>query len=280
MQIILAKNIGFCAGLKRALLLAEESIKEKPKPCQVLGSLLHNEEVVAKLKKRGVKFIKSPKNAKRGILIISAHGPGREDLSKISKKIKIVDATCLLVKKAQNLAKYPWRRGQKIVIIGDKNHSEVESIQSAINNEGIVVEEEREARQIKLNKKSSIAVVAQTTQSPDRVEKILNILKRKYKKVDFYNTLCPFVLARQREAKEIAKKADVMLVVGSKTSANTRRLAETSKEFQKNTYHIENSGQLDKVWISKAKKVGIVAGTSTPEWIIKGVIKRLKVYTP
>ena len=276
MQIILAKNIGFCAGLKRALSLAEESIKGESKPCQVLGSLLHNEEVVARLKKRGVKFLKSAKNARKGILIISAHGPGKEDLSKISKKIKIVDATCLLVRKAQNLARYPWKRGQKIVIVGDKNHSEVLSIQSAINNEGTVVENEGEARRIKLNKKNSLAVVAQTTQNPDRVEKILGILKRKYKKVDFYNTLCPLVLARQREAKEIAKKADVMLVVGSETSANTKRLAEVSKEFQRKTYHIEGSAQLNKAWISKAKKVGIVAGTSTPDWIIKSVIKKLR----
>jgi len=277
MKIILAKNIGFCAGIKRALSLTEESIKLKQKPCQVLGSLLHNEEVAAKLQKRGVKFIKSIKEVKNGILIISAHGPGKEDLSKINNKdLKIIDATCLLVKKAQNLAHYPWAKGHKVIIIGDKGHTEVESIQGAINRKGIVIENEEEAKKLKLDQKKLLAVVAQTTQNPARVERILRALKKKYKKVDFYNTLCPTVLNRQKETKEIAKKSDVMLVIGSKNSANTKRLVEISKELQKNTYQIENASQLKEEWFSGIKKVGIVGGTSTPEWLIKDVIKKLK----
>jgi len=276
MKIILVPRIGFCFGVKRAVDMSIEALKNNPKPCQVLGPLVHNEFVIEKLKRKGVKFIGSLNEAKKGTIIIPAHGEDPKVLEKIKRMdYEIVNTTCPLVIKAQNLAKELKDKGYQVIIIGDKNHKEVKSINAAIKNEGIIVGDEKDASSLKI-KKGKLGVVVQTTQNPERVEKILRKLKNKFGKIEFRNTLCPTVQNYQKEVKKLVPRVDLMIIVGSKTSANTNKLAEVAKFSKKPVYHIEDASQLKKNWFAGIEKVGIAGGTSTPDWLIKDVIKKLR----
>ena len=278
MEIILVPKIGFCFGVKRAVNISRESLKKNPKPCQVLGPLVHNEFVIEKLKEAGVKFINSLDEAKGGTVVIPAHGEDPKVLEKI-KKIghKMIDATCPLVTRVQDLAKELQKKGRQIIIIGDKGHKEVRSIQAVIKKEGIIINSENDIIKLRVEKKP-VAVIVQTTQNPKRIKKILEKLKKKFKNLEFYNTLCPTVQSYQKEVRKLTPKVDLMLIVGSKTSANTQRLAEIANNNGKLAHHIESVAQLKKEWFEGIKKVGIAGGTSTPKWLIKGVIQKLKSY--
>ena len=276
MKIILVPKIGFCFGVKRAINISLDALKKKPNPCHVLGPLVHNELVTRRLKNKGIKFINSLDEAKKGTIIISAHGEYPEVFKKIKRLgYEIVNATCPLVTKVQSLARNSQKKGSQVIIIGDRNHKEVKSIQAVTEGKGIIVENEKDLVRFKIKNKP-ITVVVQTTQNPARVEKILKKLKIKFRKLKFYNTLCPTVQGYQKEVKKLVPKVDLMLIVGSKTSANTKRLVEIAQMSKKPVYHVENPGQLKRRWFFGIKKVGIAGGTSAPDWLIKDVIKKLK----
>ena len=271
MKIIFAKNIGFCSGVKRAVVIAEEAIKKSPKPIQFLGNLVHNEKVIEKFKKKGVKFVKKPKEVTRGTLIIQAHG---FPPFKISPKIFVKDATCLLVKKAQNLAYFLHKKGYQVIIVGEKNHSEVMGINGRVENKAIIIENEKEVK--KVPRFPKIGVVAQTTQRKENFNKILKKLKNRVKEIKYFDTICPEVVARQKELNKIFKKCDGILVIGSRLSANTRRLAERAKNSKKKLFWVNCLKELKKKNLKKISYLGIVSGTSTPDWEINKIIKWLK----
>jgi 4-hydroxy-3-methylbut-2-enyl diphosphate reductase len=276
MEIILVPKIGFCFGVKRAVDISVETFKKKPRPCQVLGPLVHNEFVIEELRKKGIKFINSLDRVESGTVIIPAHGEDPKVLEKIKKRgLGLVDATCPLVTKVQNLAKIINNKGHQVIIIGDRNHKEVKSIQAAISGRGIIIPDVKEIPRLKIKGKS-VGVLTQTTQNPEKVKNILKKLKNKFKNLKFYNTLCPTVQSYQAEVKKLAPEVDLMLIVGSKNSANTKRLVEIAKEKQRQVHYIENAKELKKGWLLGIKKVGIAGGTSTPDWLIKKVIKKLK----
>ncbi len=273
MKIIIAKNIGFCSGVKRAILIAEKSLRGDPKPIQFLGSLVHNEKVIEKFKKGGVKFRKNLKGVKAGTLIIQAHGfPPL--LPKINKKLLIRDATCPLVKKVQLIANSLYGQGYKVIIIGDKKHSETKGIKGWCENQALIIENENQARKLARYKK--ISVVAQTTQNLDKVNQILEILKNKSGKIKYFNTLCPEVQARQKELNSILKKVNGILVIGSRSSANTKRLVEITKKSKKPAWLVNSSEELKRKELNNVSPLGVVSGTSTPDWIIREVINKLK----
>lgn len=272
MKIICAKNIGFCSGVRRAISIAEKSIKTDKKPIQFLGSLVHNEKVNEEFEKRGIKFINDLKKAKPGTVIIRAHGilPLAKN---INKKITLRDATCPLVKRSQLIAEDLSKNGYQVIIIGDKNHSETEGIKGYTKNTAIIVENEKQIKNLpKFNK---IGVIAQTTQSLENVNKILKELKKKTKHIKYINTLCPEVINRQKEIPLILKKVDAILVIGSKDSANTKRLAELAEKNKKTVWMINSAEELTEIDFRRIKKIGVMSGTSTPDWIIKSVIKAL-----
>jgi len=294
MKIIAAKNIGFCFGVKRAISIAEASLKEKARPVQFLGSLVHNENVVKKFLEKGVIFRKRIKEIKPGILIIQAHGFAPLPKN-FGDKILIKDATCPLVKKVQKLANSLWGQGYQVIIIGDKDHAETKGIKGYTKNKGIIVANKKETE--KLPKFKKVAVVAQTTQDLDKVNEILKVLKRKYKKVNpvrnggaldharkssisngvrYFNTLCPEVQVRQREAKLIAKKADGILVIGSKSSANTRRLYQVSKISGKPVWWVNSLKELKRQKINNSIVLGLLSGTSADNSEIEKIKKYLK----
>lgn len=278
MKIVLVPKVGFCFGVKRAFNIALEAAGKKPKPCQVLGPLVHNEAVIKRLKKKGIKFVKSLNKSKEGTIIISAHGEDPKVLQRIRRSnLKMIDATCPLVSKVQNLAKDLQEKENQVIIIGDKDHKEVKAIQAVTEGRGIIIGSEKDASRLK-NKRTSFAAIVQTTQNPEKVRKIFKKLKKKLKNLKFYDTFCPTVISYQARVRELAPKVDLMLIIGSKTSANTKRLAEIVEISGKSVRHIENAGQLRKGWLSNIKKVGVATGTSAPDWAIKGVIKKLKNY--
>jgi len=324
MHLIIAKNIGFCSGVKRAVLIAEKALKTDKKPVQFLGSLVHNEKVIEKFRKNGVKFIKNLKTAEPGTLIIQAHGIApfpcemfkedkssfqpysfllrknsvlkedkssfqpysfllrknsvlKEDKSSfrssinlrfisIKKELIIRDATCPLVKKAQRIANSFYKQGLQVIIIGDKKHSETKGVKGYTNNTALIVANEKEAKELPNFKK--IGVVSQTTQNIENVEKVLNILKKKVKEIKFTNTLCPEVQIRQKELNLLLKKVDAILVIGSKKSANTGRLSEISEKTGKPVWQMNSPTELAKINFKNIANLGIVSGTSTPNWEI------------
>jgi len=273
-KIIIAKNIGFCSGVRRAILITEKSLKTDSKPIQFLGSLVHNEKVIEKFIKKGVKFIKDVKEAKGGTIVIQTHGVPPNLSKKISQQIVIRDATCPLVKKVQLIANSLYRKGHKVIIVGDKDHAETKSIKGWSESQALIIENKNQARKLARYKK--VGVVAQTTQSLDNVNRVLKILKNKVEKIKYFNTLCPEVQARQKELNSILKKVNGILVIGSRSSANTKRLVEITKKSKKPVWWVNSSEELKRKKLNNVSPLGVVSGTSTPDWIIREVINKLK----
>ena len=243
-------------------------------PAYTLGPLIHNPQEVERLERLGVKVISRLNQIKTGILIVPSHGLPQSILKRIDKiRLKLVDATCPFVKRAQLLAKNLHKKGYHVVIIGQKSHPEVISLLSFANGEASVVETSGDVEKIKTNKK--IGVISQTTQSMENFEKIVKKLKMKIKKLKIHNTICKETSQRQKEAKGLAGKADLMIVIGGKNSANTTRLYTICKKITR-AYHIELPEELRPGWFSKRGTAGITSGTSTPDWIIRNVVKSLR----
>ncbi len=273
MKIIIAKNIGFCSGVKRAISVTEQALKEKTKPVQFLGSLVHNENIIDKFLKRGVILKKNLKEIKPGILIIQAHGFSPFP-KKFDEKILIRDATCPLVKKVQMLANSLWKNSYQVIIIGDKNHSETKGIKGYTKNKAVIVENKEQAKN--LPKFKRVAVVTQTTQNLNNVNEILKVLKRRHKKIKYFNTLCLEVQKRQKETRVIAEKTDGMLVIGSKTSANTKGLYQISKNSGKPVWWVNSLDELKKQNIKDAIVLGVVSGTSADNAEVEKIKNYLK----
>lgn len=266
MKIIVAKNIGFCFGVKRAIEIAEKSLKEDPVPIQFLGELINNEVVIKEIKRKGGKFVSNPGKIKSGTLVIRAHGmPSFVP----PKNVLIKDATCPLVKRAQRVAKSLFKEGYKVIIIGDKNHPEVKGIQGYIKNKGIVIENELDLQRLKNLKK--IGVIAQTTQNLAHISQLLKILKKKDRELKWVNTLCPEVSFRQKELSQILKKVEGVLVIGSRSSANTGRLVEIVKKAKKPVWRVNSFEDLEKQKFENISLLGVVSGTSAPDWEVEKI---------
>ncbi|MDP3990837.1 MAG: 4-hydroxy-3-methylbut-2-enyl diphosphate reductase [Candidatus Nealsonbacteria bacterium] len=272
MEIVFAKNIGFCSGVKKAILIAENSLEKDKRPIQFLGSLVHNQKVLDKFKNNGVRFIKKINEANSGTLIIQAHGI--PPLTIKNNRLILRDATCPLVKKVQLAAKNLYNEGYKVIIIGDKKHSETRGVKGYTKNKAIIIENKEQAK--KISKFKKMGVVAQTTQNLKNVNEILIVLKGKAEELKYIDTLCPEVQTRQKELNSILKKADGILVIGSRLSANTQRLAEIAKKNKKPVWLINSSKEIKTNAFEKVSVLGVVSGASSPDWIIKDISAKLK----
>lgn len=276
MKIITAKTAGFCFGVKRAIDIAFQIAKEKRKGVYTLGSIIHNPQVVEMLKSKGIipiDDIKARKDIKT--LIIRTHGIPLYLLKEISSMgCEIIDTTCPFVKKAQYYAKLLVEEGYEVVILGEKNHPEVKGLMSYANTNDNVIVVDGKTPLPKL--KSKVGIVVQTTQPLEALKKVLSDALEHAKEIKVYNTICNSTALRLKETEKMACKVDIMFVVGGKNSANTNQLTKLCKLLSVPTYHIETSSEIKKEWFKGAKKIGITAGASTPEWIIKEVEKRIK----
>lgn len=280
MEIEVAKNSGYCFGVKRALDLAEKTIKRqknKKNRIYTLGEIIHNKAVVKSLEKEGVKSVNYEYEIEPGsIFIVRSHGMSPQILNRIkSRNIKVIDATCPYVKKAQLKAKMLSKKGYHVVIIGSKKHPEVIGIKDqVINNNMTIIENPEELSGLKNHEK--IGVIIQTTQTIENVQQIIPGLLEKGKEILIENTICHTTEKRQTAVKDLAKKVDVMLIVGGKNSSNTTHLAELSRKYNPNTYHIENFKEIRSEWFKYGMKIGISSGASTPQKDIKDVKNFLK----
>jgi 4-hydroxy-3-methylbut-2-enyl diphosphate reductase len=274
MEIIVAKTAGFCFGVKRAMDIAFRIAREKREGVYTLGPIIHNPQVVERLKEEGIvpiEDIKSKKDIKA--LIIRTHGIPLQISKEISSMgCKIIDATCPFVKKAQYYAKLLMEEGYQVVILGEKNHPEVKGLMSYANAEAIVVDRKTPLPKLK----SRVGIVVQTTQPLEALKKVLSNALDHANEIRVYNTICNSTSLRLKETEKMAHKVDVMLVVGGKNSANTTQLRILCKSLSVPTYHIETSSEIKEEWFKGAKKLGITAGASTPDWIIKEVEDRIK----
>ncbi|MBI4824520.1 MAG: 4-hydroxy-3-methylbut-2-enyl diphosphate reductase [Nitrospirae bacterium] len=277
MKVIVAKRAGFCFGVRRAIDIAFDVAKRKKGGVFTFGPLIHNPQVIEKLKEVGVMPVSNLKDlGKRNIqaIIIRTHGIPFQKMQLLSQKkgYEIVDATCPFVKKAQQYAKLLKEEGYQVIILGDKHHPEVKGIISYAGKGSAVVSVESPLRTLR----ERVGIVVQTTQPIDSLKKLLSRAIEKTKEIKVYNTICNSTRLRLKETEEMADRVDAMVVVGGKNSANTTQLANLSRSLSVPTYHIETSDELKKNWFKGAKTVGITAGASTPDWIINDVKKRVK----
>lgn len=276
MKVKLAEKTGFCFGVKRAVGMAEAALAKKGK-ISSLGSIIHNKQVVRDLSKKGLKVVRNASGIKSGTVIISSHGLSPKVAEAISARgVKIIDSTCPFVLKAQGIARSLSNEGYKVVIVGDKGHPEVRALVDFITKEKFVVKDAKEAKALRIGASDRVGVISQTTQSTANFLKTVEaILERCPNELRVFNTICNDAGTRQEAAKALARKVDLMIVIGGKDSANTRRLFEVSKGILKNSRLVETDGELKARWLNKARAVGITSGASTPDWIIKRVATRL-----
>jgi len=277
MRINLAKSAGFCFGVKRALEIVKEAAK-KEKNLAILGDIVHNEKVIQKITKLGIKKIKRLDKKANKTIIIRAHGEPQKVFT-LAKKLghKIIDATCPMVKEIHRIAKDMEEKGYFIIVIGDKNHDEVRGIVGQLNKKAMVIENIKDIDINKIKKIKKVSIVVQSTQELDKVLKIVEVLKRYIKELKFFNTICMPTRIKQKEIKEMPKKNDCIIIIGSKKSANTKRLYEISRRLNKKTWWVNSKEEIKKSWFKGVNSIGITAGASTPDETIKEVIKYIQL---
>jgi (E)-4-hydroxy-3-methyl-but-2-enyl pyrophosphate reductase len=277
MKLLISKHLGFCNGVSNAYKLAIKAA-QGGEPTYMLGYLVHNQIVINELKAKGVITISDVKEIPKGAtgyLIISAHGlPPLTHEKALKTGLKIIDTTCPWVKKPQTLAKELTDQGYYVVVVGDKKHTEVIGIMGWAYGKALVIETAKDVKKIAFHDK--IAVIAQTTQSRMNFDDCINALTEKTNELKVCDTICNATDEMQRAAQDVAKKAEIMLVIGDKKSANTRRLKELCEDTGAKTYQIESADHLDLNILKGFDIIGLTAGASTPAAVIDAVVAKIK----
>jgi 4-hydroxy-3-methylbut-2-enyl diphosphate reductase len=277
MEIILARDMGFCWGVRRAISIMEEVVQQEGEVYS-LGPIVHNPLVMAELEKRGVRTINGNIPLQEGkLLAITAHGTGPEIYRLAREKgIRLIDTTCPIVTRSQRWARRMAQQGFTIIIFGDAQHREVKGVLAWTEGKGMAV---TDVSQVPRGL-SRVAVISQTTQEPRKFAAfVAQLLQERIEEIHEFRlvgTLCNVTSSQQEAARELARQVDVVIVVGGRNSANTRHLAEVCQETGVPTYHIERAEELDPAWVRGCRKVGITAGASTPDWAVQEVVSRLR----
>jgi 4-hydroxy-3-methylbut-2-enyl diphosphate reductase len=277
MEIKLAKTAGFCMGVRRAVdIVLDLAQHEKTRRIYTYGPLIHNPQTIALLKSRGVRpieKIEEIQDRQNAVLVIRAHGIAPAERKRIKESgVRVVDATCPKVGYVQAIIKKHAAMDFTVVIVGDKEHPEVEGLLGFAGGRGVIISSVEEAKQISGDR---ICVVAQTTQDADGYHRIVSQIKSSCPQAVVFNTICSSTEQRQAEVSAMAGEMDAMFIVGGKNSANTKRLADLAKKKQPHTYHIEDPADMENVDLRLFNKVGVSAGASTPNWIIDRVMDKI-----
>lgn len=277
MKVMVAEKCGFCPGVRNAISTAERVLAGAGPDEQVhsLGPIIHNEDVVERLAIAGLQTVQSVDEIDSGTVLIRSHGVSPRELDRLREKgLHIVDATCVLVKRVQQLAKQLEEEGYEVVIIGEENHPEVQGVMGCVHDVVVVAEEEDLDR---LPSDGRLGIVCQTTQSPEHFGRMLGAIGRgSFRELKVINTLCKEAVKRQESAIALCKEVDIMFVLGGLHSANTRRLAELCKNHNNATFHLQNWDELDKNVLFGKHVAGVTAGASTPNWVIEEFVKHLE----
>ncbi|MDD5428265.1 MAG: 4-hydroxy-3-methylbut-2-enyl diphosphate reductase [Candidatus Omnitrophica bacterium] len=276
MSVRLAKKTGFCFGVKRAVRMAEEALMKK-KPIYSLGSIIHNKQVVRGLSKKGLKVIGSINNIKKGVLVISSHGLSPKKQSSIVKRgIDIIDTTCPFVLNAQKIARRQAGEGYSVVIVGDARHPEVKALVDFAAKNVYVVKDKAQAKKLRLDSSDKVSVISQTTQSKGNFSDVVKaIAAKRPKELVVFNTICEDADSRQKDAAKLSREVDLMIVVGGRNSANTKRLLDVCRANSPEAYLIETESEIERNWLERANAIGITSGASTPDWMVEKVMKKI-----
>ena len=277
MKILVAKDAGYCFGVRDAVALAKKSGANYDE-VYMLGDIVHNEKVVSDLSREGSKVVKTldevPKDKP---VLFRAHGTDPETWKAAQKKkLNIIDATCPLVTEIHEEIKNLEAEGRRTIIIGDHNHDEVVGIASQVKS-AIIVSSAEEARSLKKMKRAG--VVSQSTQMIENVQEILNVLSEKVYDLRFVNTICFPTRKNHEQIKKLADICDLIIIIGSYTSANSKRLTQLSLDRNKNSFQVTCADEVKKSWFSDLGSVGISAGASTPDDLITDVISKVKLFS-
>jgi 4-hydroxy-3-methylbut-2-en-1-yl diphosphate reductase len=280
MKINLAKSAGFCSGVKRAINIALDAARSGNK-VYMLGDIVHNEDVVRIIRGAGIKKIKGlTRPVKNRVLLIRAHGTSAATIEKAAQLGYIViDATCPMVKDIHKVAKEMQREGRTVIVIGDKDHDEVKGIAGNLKHPPFIIPGEKCFFSRQLRKIKKAGVVVQSTQNIDTVIKITDILRKHIPDLKFINTVCGPTRIKQDEIKQMPLENDAMIIIGSKHSANTKRLYEISKSKNKRSYWINSAGEIKREWFEGTKTTGVTAGASTPASTIQDIIGHINKIT-
>ncbi|MCK9574033.1 MAG: 4-hydroxy-3-methylbut-2-enyl diphosphate reductase [Candidatus Omnitrophica bacterium] len=272
MRITLAKSAGFCFGVKRALDIALKTSLLKNK-VYMLGDIVHNEDVVKRIENAGIKKVKHLRKTKGAIMLIRAHGASMNIFQKASKLgYKIVDATCPMVKEIHKIAKEMENKNYKIIVIGDKNHDEVRGIIGQLKKRAIVIDTPAKIPLNKIKEIKKACILVQSTQNLDKALKTVAILKKYIPDLIFFNTICKPTRTKQEEIKAMPLENDSMIIIGSKNSANTKRLYEISRSLNKKTWWVNSKRDIKNSWFKNTRSIGITAGASTPQDVIEDIL--------
>ena len=281
MEVTVAKSAGFCFGVKRAVDTVYQQIETGRKPVYTYGPIIHNEQVVGDLEKKGVRVIPSEEELEKiteGTVIIRSHGVSREICEKIcAQGLTLVDATCPFVRKIHRIVEQESETGRHVVIIGSEPHPEVEGIKGWVRGPVTVISTAEEAEQFVPEAGKQVSIVAQTTFNYNKFKDLVEIFSKKSYDISVLNTICNATEERQTEARDLAATVDAMIVIGGRHSSNTQKLYEICKEECKNTYFIETLVDLDTKPFQSFGRVGITAGASTPNKIIEEVQKHVRI---
>ena len=272
MNFQIAPHAGFCFGVKMAIQKGEELVRSGHVPIATLGPLIHNPQEVKRLESLGIYAKDSFEEIDEKIVLIRTHGVAPSVYEEAEKRgLELYDCTCPFVNKVQKIAHEHSQNGYLVLILGNRNHPEVQGILGWAGNKGIAFQEITELKETAL-KGCKVCLVAQTTENPERFSKAVQALEQyELEELAVFNTICSATRERQSAALELARTVDLMLVVGGLNSANTQKLANICRQNGCRTEHIESADEIDLHWFDDVKNVGITAGASTPDWIIREV---------
>ncbi|WP_370801894.1 4-hydroxy-3-methylbut-2-enyl diphosphate reductase [Eubacterium ventriosum] len=275
MEITVAKSAGFCFGVQRAVDSVYKELEENSGKIYTFGPIIHNEQVVEDLNKKGIEVIDTVeqlKEIKEGTVVIRSHGVAKEIYDILEQqKLKMVDATCPFVKKIHNIVLDESNNGKTIIIIGNDNHPEVEGIKGWVNGEVIVINKEEQIEKLSLPEQTKACIVSQTTFNHNNFKYLVEIIRKKGYDITVVNTICNATHVRQVEAQKISSKVDGMIVIGGKNSSNTQKLYDICRNECENTFYVQTVKDLNLHELKSLKSIGITAGASTPKNIIEEV---------
>jgi len=273
MRVLRADKCGFCFGVRRAIELAERQLSTGA-TIYSLGPLIHNPQVIDRLTRKGLVLVNSPQEVVSGTVVIRSHGAPNMVIEELrSRGVKVIDATCPLVKRVHQSARDLARDGYAVVIVGQRDHPEVQAILAEIG-EAVVVEDEAPKS---LGAARRVGVIAQTTQTPESFRRVVSgLLEFDFEELRVHNTICSATVDRQQAALELARRVDVMFVLGGRNSANTARLAQICEGTGVPTFQLETASELAPEMTAAKTVAGVTAGASTPDWIIEEFVKKLE----
>jgi 4-hydroxy-3-methylbut-2-enyl diphosphate reductase len=289
MEIVLAEKMGFCFGVKRTVNETQKLVDQNLIDAITFGPIIHNNDVITYFNQKGITYVNNLEELKQKLkekkintVVIRTHGVRKDILDEIKKlNLKVINGTCPYVTKVHKIVEKMSREGYPILIIGKADHPEIIGVTGYIDNNVpyFIIKDEEELNQIDFSKIKKIAVVSQTTEKIEKVQKIVSKLISFIPEVRYFKTICYATDENQDAVHKLAPNVDIMIVIGGKSSSNTKKLFEIAKKYCDRTYHIENEKELDINWFNYDDKVGITAGASTPDWVIHNVINKIKQFS-